>query len=178
MDFSRYFELIFLAVLVIILLLVMIWTILNGISPMPTMGKTKRMLLQALPASVDGPITDLGSGWGTLVRALAKKYPNTTVIGYETSPIPYLVSKCLSLTCKNLSIKRVDFFTVNLKPFSLIVCYLYPQAMKRLEKKLQSECEKKTLIITHTFSFSALQPEKSIQVNDLFNTKIYFFRIG
>lgn len=100
----------------LVLFLVCFWTLKNGISPMPTSTKVKRVLFEALPKHLEGEIVELGSGWGTLCFPLAKRYPNCRVIGYETSIIPYVVSQLVQLFLKqkNLKFIRKDFFKVPL----------------------------------------------------------------
>lgn len=76
-----------LPVILIFVLLSIVWsTLRTGISPTKSSGKASRAMLNLVDdCVVDGPIVDLGSGWGTLVIPLARKYPNQQVIGYELS---------------------------------------------------------------------------------------------
>ena len=67
----------------------------TGISPSPSSGKAVRAMLAAIEDSGTGPIVDLGSGWGTLVIALAGKYPNRQVVGYELSLVLKLLEKLI-----------------------------------------------------------------------------------
>lgn len=146
----------------------------NGISPMPTAPKTKRRLLQALPDEFEGKIVELGSGWATLAAPLANKYPRARVVGYETSPIPYYFSKLHR--APNLSFERRDFFDVPLSDAGMVICYLYPAAMKRLKDKFANELLPGTVVVSHTFAVPGWVPEKTVQVKDLYNTVIYFYR--
>ncbi|QLH35887.1 MAG: methyltransferase [Parachlamydiaceae bacterium] len=75
------------------LILIIGWSLKNGIGPMPTASKTKMLLFKHLPKEKEGVIYELGSGWGTLAFPLARRYPSSTIIAYENSPIPYLFSK-------------------------------------------------------------------------------------
>lgn len=163
--------------IVVIFLTFLFWTVRNGISPMPTAPKVKKALLKALPNHIDGTIVDLGSGWGTLCFALAKKYPNCPVVGYESSPIPYYYSVIKKVFCgpDNVTFKRRDFFTVSMNHASLILCYLYPRAMQKLKEKFASELKPGTLVISHTFAIPSLKPDKIITVSDLYNSRIYFY---
>lgn len=70
---------------------------------------------------------------------------------------------------------RKDFFKEPLGDASMAVCYLYPGAMKKLKEKLEKEGNPKQIIITHTFSIPGWTPSKTIEVNDLYNTKIFFY---
>lgn len=155
-------------------------TIKYGISPMPTAPKVKRQLLQIDIALKPGPIYELGSGWGTVAFALAKKYPCRSIEAYELSPVPYLfcLIRNFFLAHPNLHFHRRDFFQIPLNDASMIFCYLYPAAMHRLYAKLKLELAPKAVIITHTFALPYLHPYLKIRVEDLYHTKIYVYQIG
>lgn len=143
---------------------------------MPTSFKVKRKLIEELPDTFEGKIADLGSGWGTLLFALAEKYPHAKIIGYETSPIPYFVSKilCCLKGKKNIQLQRVDFFEIPWEQFDMVICYLYPGAMREIEKKVP-ELHKNALLVSHTFALSDRKPGKEVECPDLYRTKIYFY---
>jgi len=155
---------------------IVVWTIKNGISPMPTSPKVKRRLLEILPV-VQGRIYELGSGWGTLAFSLSRHYPEAQIIGFETSPVPYWISKlCLNLSSsRNLTFERRDFFNVELKDATMVVCYLYPGAMRKLGEKLIQELKPGALIISHTFALPGWEPKATYEVDDLYRTKIYIY---
>lgn len=154
------------------------WSWRNGISPMPTSHKAKRCLFAHLPSKCTGNIYELGSGWGTLVFSLAKQYPNCQVIGLETSPFPFMVSKILLLFKRlpNVHLKRRDFFSISLKEASLVVCYLYPKAMQKLKIKFEKELAPGTWVISNTFSVPGWVPLAIYEVNDLYRSKIYVYQ--
>jgi|694.fasta_scaffold57634_4 hypothetical protein len=163
------------------LMSIVFWTIRNGISPMPSSIKVKKILFsQALPIQVKGPILELGSAWGSLAIPLAKRYPKTRVIGYETSPIPYWISRLLAflLQLKNLTLVKQDFFEADFGNAALILCYLYPGAMKKLKLKFEKELMPGTIIISHTFAIPSWQAETILTVPDLYQTKIYIYKFS
>ncbi len=166
---------ILLVILLWILLSIVVWSLRTGISPMPTNQKVKKALLNSLPGNIQGPILELGSGWGSLAAPLAKKYPDNQVIGYELSPIPYLFSRLHRM--KNLHFHRQDFFEIPLKDAGIIVCYLYPEAMRKLKEKFHRELSPNTLIVSHTFAIPGWTPIKTIEVGDIYKTKIYHYRV-
>lgn len=173
----------FFAVLSIILwtwMSVVFWSLRNGISPMPTSNKVKRNVLDSIPPETQGMIVDLGSGWGTMVLQLAKKFPHCQIIGYESSPIPYYFSKVWRLIDKssNVKIYRKNFFKVDLSNASLIYCYLYPGAMKNLEPKFMKELKPGTMIFSNTFAIPGWEPLHISTVKDLYNTRIYMYMKG
>lgn len=147
---------------------------------MPTSLKAKKSLVQALPDQLSiGKIYELGSGWGTLAFPLAHHYAEMHVIGYETSPIPYWASKIWAVFArtKNLSLLRRDFFLEPLNDASLVVCYLYPEAMRRLKTKFEKELKPGTWIVTNTFAIAGWKPEKIYEIPDLYRTRIYVYKI-
>lgn len=178
------FLLTFIGFLIIFLALIsiVISSVRNGISPMPTSLKTKIQLFEALPSpsQINGTIYELGSGWGTLAIPLAKQYPQSQVIAYETSPVPYWVSRTLGYfilnTHTHLSLVRQDFFQADLNDAALIICYLYPGAMSKLKDKFEKELRSGTWIISNTFAVPGWQPFKVYTVNDLYHTKIFVYK--
>ncbi len=160
-------------------LISIVWfTLKNGISPMPTSSKVKKAFLDTLPKTINGDILELGAGWGTLAFALAKRYPNCTVKAYENSWFPYFICKIRQLISPlpNLKFKCQNFFKISFGQSGLVVCYLYPGAMKKLRDKFDQELDQQTLIATHTFSIIGWSPIFSYRVNDLYGTLIYHYR--
>ena len=157
---------------------IIIWSLRNGISPMPTSSKAKQCLLSAVPANFNGIIYELGSGWGTLAFPLAERFPQSQVIAYESAPVPYFFSKIRHLLAPlpNLQIQRQDFFQVPLANAGLIVCYLYPGAMHRLKRKFEQELNPNTLVVSNTFGIPGWQPHKVFEVADIYRTKIYLYQ--
>lgn len=169
---------IYLFLLILILALVVFWTVRNGISPMPSTAKAVKAIASLLP-EVDGTVYELGSGWGRLLFPLCEKYPRQQVIGIESSPIPYLFSKIVFLIFRkpNLTILRKSFFSHSLSDASLIVCYLYPGAMKNLSVKFQKELRPETFVISNTFAVPGWKPLETYVLDDLYHTKIYLYRV-
>lgn len=156
---------------------VLIWTVANGIGPTPTSPKAKAVILKHLPNKVCGDIIEAGSGWGTLVFALAKRYPENQVIGYENSPAPFLFSKLLQLIfgSSNLSICYGNFLKSDFSQAGLIFSYLYPNAMEKIERKWFSEASDECWLISNTFSLPNLHENSSYIVPDLYHSKIYVY---
>jgi hypothetical protein len=165
--------------LMAILISLVVWTIRNGISPMPTSAKAKSCMLSVLPSEFQGTIYELGSGWGTLLLPLAEKYPDSQVIGFETSLLPFWFS-CLRLKlagCSNVQLQRKDFFKENLADAALVVCYLYPGAMEKLKHKFETELPSGAYVISNTFAVPGWIPERKVDIGDLYHNKIYLYYV-
>ena len=164
---------------IIFLVLIIIYSYRYGITPTPTSRKVKRHLLAMLPAIDQGEIAELGSGWGTLVFALARHFPTCKIRGYEISPLPYLISKAYLFyyAYPRVSIERQDFFHISLAPMSLVVCYLYPGAMQRLKAKFERELSPNAYVVSHTFAVPGWVPIRFERAPDLYRTPIYLYHM-
>jgi trans-aconitate methyltransferase len=160
------------------LLSVLIWSLKNGIVPMPTTRAQRERMMQNLPGNPGEFLFDLGSGFGTLAIALAKRYPKSVVVGVESSPIPFWVSAFLKmiLRLENLTLRREDIMKTSIVNASAVVVYLHRTGMRNLQTKLQKELKAGVWIISNTFAFPDWQPEKVVPVGDFNKTKIYVYR--
>lgn len=150
----------------------------NETPPMPTSPRVADALLGSighLPAG--STIYELGSGWGTLARPLARRFPHCRVMAIENSPLPIMVSRLVNRLhpCPNLSHRRADFYDLSLEPADMIVCYLCTGAMRRLREKFNRELRPGSRVITHTFSVPGWIPEQTIRAGDLYRTPIYHY---
>ena len=174
MDYS----VLVLLALVILIVLSIVWsTLTTGISPMMSSSKACQAMLAEIDTLENGPLIDLGSGWGTLVIAIAQKHPNKQVIGYELSWFPWLVSIILkySLRLDNLTIHRTDIKNAELSAASTLVCYLFPGGMIALKEKLSREVFNRITIVSNTFALPSCQPIKVIRLKDFYRTPIYVY---
>tara|TARA_R110002095_G_scaffold101625_5_gene89298 strand:+ start:506 stop:1057 length:552 start_codon:yes stop_codon:yes gene_type:complete len=165
-----------LLVFVLLTVLSIVWsTLQTGISPMMSSGKACQAMLASIDRPANGPLIDLGSGWGTL--ALARKHPGQQVIGYELSWFPWLVSmiRKYSLRLDNLTLYRKDFNNAELSNASILFCYLFPGGMVALHKKLKRELLNEILIVSNTFALPSYQPTKVIRLKDFYRTPIYLY---
>lgn len=170
----------FFAVLILIFwvwLSIVLSSVKNKISPMPTSEKVKRKVLTSIPPKIHGTLIDLGSGWGNVAIALARQFPQCQIIGYETSPVPYYFSKMWHYFYKtsNLKLVKKDFFSISLRECSLIYTYLCPEVMNSLKEKFDKELAPGTIVISNTFAIPGWIPIQILQEKDLYNTRIYIY---
>lgn len=145
---------------------------------MPTSRKVRKALFSLLPDECEN-IFELGSGWGNLIFPLAKNFPASRIHAFEGSPLPWFFSIAVQkiLLFPNLTIRRKNFFTISLKEADLVVCYLYPGAMRRLKEKFQEELKPGSFVVTNTFAVPGWIPDKILQTNDLWGTCIYLYKV-
>lgn len=161
------------------MLSIVISTLRTGISPMPTLGEVRRQLLPLVEADLEGTILELGAGWGRLAFALADRCPGAKVIAFELSPLPFAFCWLRQRLAPrpNLELRRQDFFSASFTGASLVVCYLFPGAMTRLEPKLAAELAPGTRILSHTFALRGWKPLRTLVVEDLYRTPIYLYAV-
>lgn len=149
--------------------------------PAPTSPKVRAAVLSAMPDDFpDGPIYELGSGWGGLAWALAARYPDRQVVGIELSPLPWLFAR-LRLMLKpaaNLSFRRANLHRVPLTGAGAVVCYLQGGTMARLGAKLAAGLAPDSLVVAITFAVPGWIPAALIRADDMYKSPIYLYRIG
>jgi methylase of polypeptide subunit release factors len=107
-------------------------------------------------------VVDLGSGNGKILIALAKK--GIEAHGYEINPFLVVWSWILIWRAGVWGKAHAHFgniFTVDVTKFDVIMIFVVPYVMKRLEKKLLTETKKGTRIVVETFPFPNWKPIKT-----------------
>jgi hypothetical protein len=104
-------------------------------------------------------IYDLGCGWGSLVIALAKAFPDAHVKGVEISPFPCLVARLRTWRLPNVAVAGKNFYKCDLADADVVTCYLMPSTMPRLSKFLDESVRPGTAVVTVTFWFRDRLPK-------------------
>ncbi len=159
--------------------LVGVYTLVAKVPPTPTSRRVRQAMFDLLPADQSGTILELGSGWGHLAMALARRYPQARVIGYERSPVPWLASRLwlLARPQPNLTLEWADFRRVSLEAASLIVCYLFPGHMGWLADRLGSCSRPGVRVLSNTFALPGWRPTASANADDLYRSTVLLYRI-
>lgn len=173
------FDIVLLIVAAVMTATIIYSTITLGISPMPSSNKAYLAMMQLTEQTGDGAITDLGSGWGSVVIRIAKKYPQKEIVGYELSILPWCVSILLKkvLSLNNLTLYRQDFNCADLSSASVLVCYLFPQAMTKLNDRLRAQELVVDFVISNNFSLPSWQAKSVLTLDDLYNSPVYLYKI-
>jgi len=147
---------------------------------MPSSSKAYNIMMTLTDETGTGAIIDMGSGWGSFVLRIAKRNPQRQIIGYELSLLPWFTSVLLQkvLGLKNLTLHRQNFYSANLPAASVLVCYLYPEAMKKIENKLILEQPKIDFLISNNFALPSWQSCKVIKLDDFYKSPIYLYKIS
>jgi hypothetical protein len=170
-----------LAVMLLAGLLILVFTVITGVPPMPT----HRLVLPVMFDLIAGEKTprvayDLGCGWGRLAFALAARFPNAKVVGIELSPLPWLFCKVRQLVQRrpNLEIRYGNFLRMPLGDANLVFCYLMINAMRRLQTKLDQEVGDGTLVISNSFALQNWRAERIKIVPAAMSAWVYRYRVA
>lgn len=164
--------------------LILVYTLITGVPPMPTHPRVAQAMLRlAREGGADAPpprvIYDLGCGWGRLAFALARAYPEARVIGIELSPLPWLfcVLRARIQRRPNLEIRYGNFLKAPLGDGDLFFCYLMITAMRRLQAKLDRDLSPGTLVISNSFAFPGWVPDEVEIVPTAMSAWVYRYRV-
>lgn len=173
-------EIIVLGIVLVAILLIFIPTLVTKASPLPTSRAVRETMLAMLPDFIEGPIYELGSGWGGLARALARRYPETPVLAFEVSPLPWAFARVLHAFGGpgNVTFSLGDFLKADLSDAALVACYLPGPAMEKLKPKLAAELPPGALVLSNTFAIRDWQPVDEKTAPDQHLSRVYLYRVG
>jgi len=180
MNITLYIHAVIIIISLAVIMSIVLYSMKTGISPMPSSKKVIKVILDELKYSENNPVVDTGSGWGSLVCAIAVKYPQRRVTGYELSPLPWLFSLVRKKIQRlnNLTLYRRDFMKTGLSSAPVLVCYLFPGGMKALELKIINEEIPIDTLISSTFAMPSIKPVKTIIINDIYKSPVYVYKIN
>lgn len=158
--------------------LIIIYSRLTGVVPMPSSVKEREIVASILRDYKDiTNITDLGSGWGGMIRHLALRLRDRDIRGIESSPLPYYFSRVFTSIAdfRNVYHYRADYSRIRLESGQAYVCYLSGQAMKKLREKFEKDLPQKGLLISVAFAMPRWTPTKVEYAEALMHSPVYIY---
>ncbi|WP_409342317.1 SAM-dependent methyltransferase [Paenibacillus sp. MBLB4367] len=159
----------------------------NGISPMPSsLAVRTAVAAEVNGLTGNGPIVEAGSGWGTMAFHLARHCRGRRVTGIENSPVPLWFSRLAArwsfpplsraLSSRdNVTFVRGNLYDYPYEKADVVVCYLYPGAMKRLSRLFGKSMKPGARIISVCFALPGWRPERVVTCGDPYRTKVYVY---
>ena len=137
-----------------------------------------RAFIEAVPMKAGQILVDLGCGDGRILRQANKCY-QVRAIGYEVNLMAYIKARMLSFGFKNIEIKRRSFWSANLSDADVVVCYLYPDVMKKLAAKLKATLKPGAVIVSCNFRLPGFQPNSVLHpAGARHSDPVYIYRVG
>lgn len=134
--------------------------------PLSSSSKTIKSVLAIIGKYEGKTFVDLGCGTARTLVAVKKRHPQMKVIGYENWPTQFILAKLL-LFFSGIKGKIFykDLFQARLENADIVYCYLFPELMEKLEKKLEKELKDNALVISNTFPFPHWKPKEIVITN-------------
>jgi hypothetical protein len=148
----------YIAILVLVLTISIIWTELVGAPWVPTPKKMVHSMLKMAEVGPDDILYDLGCGDGRLVITAAKDY-GARAVGVEIDPLRYLWCQLMVTRWgvrEHVKIVYGNIFTQDLSPATVITCFLRQRTNNKLETKLLKEVQPGTRVVSNTFIFPTI----------------------
>jgi ribosomal protein L11 methylase PrmA len=133
----------------------------KGAPYMPTKARDVDAMLELANIKPGDLAADLGSGDGRLVIALAER--GIEAHGYEINPWLVWWSQLLikRARVKHTEIFCASFWNRDYSQYDVILLYVLPGTMAKLEDKLKKELKPGSRVVTNTFIFPHWKPSKS-----------------
>jgi hypothetical protein len=138
----------------------------TGVPPMSSTaaeGADMIALLKRAGLPEQAVIYELGSGWGSLVIALAHAFPTARIRGIELSPLPYWVSRFRTRNFPNVELRRCDFHRCDLSAAQAVTCFLMTASMPKLAALLDRTLASGTPVVSLCFRFRDRDIEASLE---------------
>jgi len=115
-------------------------------------------MMEMADVGPDDVVYDLGCGDGRMILAAAGRY-HARAVGIEIDPLRYLWCQFLiTLTGQRKRVQIIfgNLFNKDLSEADVVMCYLMPDALSKLEDKLKKELRPGTRIVSNRFTFPTL----------------------
>lgn len=157
-DFSGYFKS-YLDILPLLLIVISLyWTRIVGGPWVPSSMQVVQRMMEMAEVSPEDVVYDLGCGDGRMVLTAAMRY-HARAVGIEIDPLRYLWCQFLITILfqrKRIRIVFGNLFTKDLSEADVVLCYLMPDTLVKLEKKLKKELRTGTRVVSNRFTFPTL----------------------
>lgn len=135
-----------------LVLVVLLFILFTGISAAPWVPTRKHDLKDLIDdAEIDSGdnFVELGCGDGRLVKAAAKR--GAKAVGYELNPLMYIVAVINNLGVANSKIRFKNFWSVDLSQADIVMVFILPRTLPRLDQKLSDELKPGAKLISYIF---------------------------
>ena len=156
---------------------ILIYTLRCHVPPMMSSPQAMVVITKIVPDGNE-TIYELGSGWGNLLFAFARKYPHRRIIGYELSPLPWLISYLIKFIFRyhNVEIYRKDFLKISQINNAVIVTYLYTGAMQRIIEIIDSGQWKPSILISNSYALPGKIPDSQFTLSNVYRNPVFIYK--
>ena len=120
---------------------------------------------------------DLGSGVGTTLHPLSRRFPDSHFVGVENAPIPWLAGRWRCRAQPNLAWRWGSFWASELNNFDVVYAFLSPAPMAELWEKAKAEMPAGSLFISNSFPVPGIQPTQTIEIDSSAQRTLYCYSL-
>jgi SAM-dependent methyltransferase len=151
----------------------------QGAPFVPTPMRAVRKMLATAGIKKGDNVIDIGCGDGRLCYLASKEF-GAKAIGYELSPVVYLIAKIRQLLWKSKAkIKYGDFRRHDLSDADHIVTYMLPETLEKFIPKFEKDLKKGARVTSYAFHIGKWAPvHVEPSCKDTAVSKIWVYEIG
>jgi len=153
--------------------LVSVFPITQGAMFHPSARVRVRTFLDHVPMKAGDLLVDIGCGDGRVLREAKQRY-GIRALGFEVNPLAYILARLRTLGVEGIEVRWGNFWKVNIRDADVVFCYLFPDVMERLARKLETELRPGTRVISCNFPLpgwrysEVLYPESSLHGDPIY----------
>ena len=127
----------------------------------------------------NGTVVDLGCGDGRVLISFRKNGHSGTLIGYETSWLPYLLARIRTRNMPDIDIRRVALEQADLSGADIVYCFLYPGLMQELSQGLFRSLKPGAIIVSAEFPIHDREPFSVLRTRGVTSREagVFFYRV-
>lgn len=147
----------------VIILIPTVYALIGGAPFVPTPFKGVRKMLKLAKIKKGDKVYDIGCGDGRMVYLAAKEY-GANATGIEISPFVYVLARIRHFFWQSKA--KILFRDINLfslRDADVVVCYLLPEMLIKLQGKLEKELKKGSRIISYSFPIGNWEISRKIE---------------
>lgn len=132
----------------------------------PTRSKERQSVLNRITLTPGQTVYDLGCGDGTMLFALARKFPEARYIGYDISLLPLLIGYARKYAnykkYKNVSLRFGNLFSKTYHDADVVFIFLLEKAYGKLQPLLRN-LPNEALVIFEAWRLKDLVPRDIVE---------------
>lgn len=151
--------------LTVALVVTALYHLLLGVPYVPTPRHITDAMISLIPWKGNEQVIDLGAGDGRVLEAIKHRYPQVKASGCEVVPTIWLLAIVRAFVRRSgVRLALRSMFKEDLSQADVVVLYLFPTLMKRLEEKFDHELKPGAYVVTHTFGFPNRTPLRTVRL--------------
>jgi hypothetical protein len=133
----------------------------------PSTASTWRAVDALLSQRGQVRLIDIGSGLGGFLLSLAGRHPQSTFVGIEIAPLPWLVSRMRAFFRGGRARFMLgDYTRLDFAQYDVVFAYLSPVAMTALWHKASAEMRPGSWLLSYEFPIDGVPPDIAVNASN------------